>query len=103
MDSRLDYLVAELDMDRNYTANAFELVKSNRNYNTNRCVPMLQVIYNGVSQIRINGVFIYTNDSYLIAFDKSPTVFPSGENVYKLLPPTLFKYPAYKHFGQLEP
>lgn len=101
--------------DRNYTSNAFEIVREDM-------LPVLQVFYKRANEIQVNGIFIVNTNDVLGSFGGNPTViyvfgvFPTEDQKAVIkpapLPPSMvfdmkfpnqkaiFKYPAWKHPGQ---
>jgi hypothetical protein len=78
--------------DRNFNANAFEVVDSNN-------VPILQVIRKTPSHIIVNGIFLLPNGLLLPAGPKGVIIGVKVVPPDFLLKP-IFRYPAWKYPGQ---
>ncbi len=93
------------NFDRNYSANAFEMVDQNT-------TPMLQVIYEKPNEVRVNGVFRGDKEGKIVAgfvwvvFGTSHRMyFPKDAIEERLILDTcktniLFKYPSFNHLGE---
>lgn len=88
----------ELGWDRNWSDTALEVIDNAGN-------PVLQIIYQTPSRIRINGVFLTDNNQYVMLTNSIILEATIGETVPagpEETIPRLFKYPSWQHRGEYQ-
>ena len=88
----------EIGWDRNWSDTALEVVDEAGN-------PVLQIIYQTPSRVRINGIFLTGNGQYCLLTNSVIVRARIGEVVstepeYRI--PRLFKYPGWRHRGEYQ-
>jgi hypothetical protein len=80
--------------DTNYTAQAVEVVDQNQ-------VPILQLIFSNKRSIRVNGVFLSSDNKVWVYSTQGVQHFDQGSAIQVPLT-RLFKYPSWRYLGKYE-